>query len=113
MEITIIEFNMYGIIKIYPIWVIKHMCNKGGIVMNKVTVQINGMMCGNCENHMNEAIKKEFNPSKVKSSHKKGETVFVVDGLVEETKLKEVVEDAGYDMVGFKVEPYKKSLFGF
>ncbi|EFD05332.1 hypothetical protein HMPREF0631_1668 [Peptostreptococcus anaerobius 653-L] len=39
--------------------------------MNKITVGIKGMMCGNCENHMNEAIKKAFDSKKVKSSHKK------------------------------------------
>lgn len=81
--------------------------------MNKITVGIKGMMCGNCENHMNEAIKKAFDSKKVKSSHKKEETVFVTDRDIDEARLRQVVEDAGYEMVQMKIEPYKKTLFGF
>lgn len=81
--------------------------------MNKITVEIKGMMCENCERHMNEAIENEFNPKKIKSSHKKNETVFVMDENIDEARLKEIVEDAGYEMVQIKIEPYKKKLFGF
>ena len=42
--------------------------------MTKTTLKIDGMMCGMCESHMNDAIRKAFNVKKVTSSHSKGET---------------------------------------
>ena len=43
--------------------------------MIKTTVKVDGMMCGMCEAHINDAIRRNFNVKKVKSSHSKGETV--------------------------------------
>ena len=37
--------------------------------MVKVTVNVEGMMCGHCEAHVNEAIKKAFGVEDVVSSH--------------------------------------------
>ena len=37
--------------------------------MVKVTVNVEGMMCGHCEAHVNEAIKKAFGAEDVVSSH--------------------------------------------
>ena len=42
--------------------------------MIKTTLKIDGMMCGMCEAHMNEAIRKAFDVKKVSSSHTKKET---------------------------------------
>ena len=38
--------------------------------MTKTTLKIDGMMCGMCESHMNDAIRKAFNV-------KKGDKLFV------------------------------------
>ena len=43
--------------------------------MFRTVVKIDGMMCGMCEAHINDAIRRNFNVKKVKSSHSKGETV--------------------------------------
>ena len=40
--------------------------------MTKTTLKIDGMMCGMCESHMNDAIRKAFNVKKVTSSHSNG-----------------------------------------
>ena len=45
--------------------------------MWKYTVRVDGMMCGMCEAHVNDAIRKNFAVKKVSSSHSKGETVVV------------------------------------
>ena len=37
--------------------------------MIKTTVEVNGMMCGMCESHVNEAVRKNFTVKKVQSSH--------------------------------------------
>lgn len=39
--------------------------------MVKTTLGIDGMMCGMCESHMNDAIRNNFDVKKVTSSHSK------------------------------------------
>ena len=46
--------------------------------MIKTTLKIDGMMCGMCESHMNDLIRKNFQVKKVTSSAKDGETVIIV-----------------------------------
>ena len=41
--------------------------------MTKTTLEVDGMMCGMCESHVNEAIRKALDVKKVSSSHSKGE----------------------------------------
>ena len=81
--------------------------------MYKYTVNIDGMMCGMCEAHMNDAIRKAFDVTKVRSNHKKGLSEIVSGEEITEEAMKEVVESVGYDMKGFSKENYKKKLFGF
>lgn len=45
--------------------------------MIKTTLKIDGMMCGMCESHMNDLIRKNFQVKKVTSSAKDGETVIM------------------------------------
>lgn len=45
--------------------------------MIKTTVKVDGMMCGMCESHVNDAVRKVFQVDKVTSSHSKGETVII------------------------------------
>ena len=40
--------------------------------MIKTTIGIAGMMCGMCESHINDVIRREFKVKKVSSSHTKG-----------------------------------------
>ena len=60
--------------------------------MEKITVKIDGMMCGMCESHMNDTFRQNFKVKKVSSSHAKGETVAIVDEDIPDEKLKEAVE---------------------
>lgn len=82
--------------------------------MNKVTLKIEGMACGMCEAHMNDVIRKTVpDAKKVSSSHKKGETVFLTEGEIDEGILEKAVSDTGYGLKGIVCEPYKKKgLFG-
>ena len=45
--------------------------------MIQTTVKVEGMMCGMCEAHVNDAVRKAIKEKKVTSSHTKGETVIV------------------------------------
>ena len=41
--------------------------------MKQITLKVDGMMCGMCESHVNEAVRKAFpKAKKVTSSHSKG-----------------------------------------
>ena len=81
--------------------------------MVKITVGIEGMACGMCEAHINEAVRNAFQVKKVTSSHTKKQTVIFAEKDIPEQELKRVVAKAGYDAVSVSSEPYeKKRLFG-
>ena len=53
--------------------------------MIKYTVKIDGMMCGMCEAHINDTIRKAFpEAKKVSSSRKNGEAVFLTEDEINE-----------------------------
>ena len=70
--------------------------------MTQTVLQIDGMMCGMCESHVNDAIRNNFSVKKVKSSHKKGETVIKSEQPLDAEKLKKVIADTGYTLVSIE-----------
>ena len=72
--------------------------------MVKVTVNVEGMMCGHCEAHVNKAIQAAFGAEDVVSSHENGTTVFTVPEKVDEAKVEEVIKEAGYEFKGITQE---------
>lgn len=81
--------------------------------MVRITLGIEGMACGMCEAHINEAVRNAFQIKKVASSHIKKQTVIISEQAIPEQELKSVVAKAGYDVVSVSSEPYeKKGLFG-
>ena len=81
--------------------------------MIKTTLLIDGMMCGMCESHMNDVIRKNFTVKKVSSSHKKGETEIVSEEALDEDKIKSAVKEIGYEVTSIKTQEYKKKKFLF
>lgn len=79
--------------------------------MVKTTLGIDGMMCGMCESHMNDAIRNNFDVKKVTSSHSKKQTEVISEETLDEGKLKEVVEKTGYKLLSVDSEPYEKKGF--
>lgn len=82
--------------------------------MNKYVLSIDGMMCGMCEAHINDVIRKSIpEAKKVNSSYKKNESSFIVEGSIDIDKLKEDIRNIGYEIKDYTVEEYKKkwSLF--
>lgn len=84
-------------------------------IMIKTTVKVDGMMCGMCESHVNDAVRKAFQVDKVSSSHSKGETTLITDAPVDEARLKAAINATGYEVKGITSEPFekKKRLFSF
>lgn len=68
--------------------------------MVKTVLQVEGMMCGMCEAHVNDAIRANFSVKKVKSSRKKGRTMIVSESEIDVEKAKEVISSLGYDVIG-------------
>ncbi|MDO4573491.1 MAG: cation transporter [Clostridia bacterium] len=82
--------------------------------MTEITMKIDGMMCGMCEAHVNDAIRKAFPVKKVSASHSKGEAVILAEEELDEAKLREAVEMFGYEVREISRKPYeKKGLFFF
>lgn len=67
--------------------------------MVKITVGIDGMACGMCEAHINEAVRNAFPVKKVTSSHTKKETVILAEQEIPEPELRKLVAEAGYEVM--------------
>ena len=82
--------------------------------MIKTTLEVKGMACGMCENHVNEAIRNAFKVKKVSSSHTKNQTEIISEEALDEEKIKSVIAETGYELGKIESEPYqKKRLFSF
>lgn len=80
-------------------------------MMYKITLDVDGMACGMCEAHVNDAVRKAFQVKKVTSSHSKGRTGIISETELDADKLKTVIEASGYDVLDMKTEPYEKKGF--
>ena len=65
--------------------------------MIKTIVKVDGMMCGMCEAHVNDAVRRAMPVKKVSSSHLKGETVILSEDAPDpDADYRE--DDDGYDL---------------
>ena len=82
--------------------------------MVKTIIKIEGMACGMCESHMNDAIRNKFKVKKVSRSHTDKESVVISEEILNEDEVKKAVEDTGYTFISMSSEPYeKKGFFSF
>ena len=79
--------------------------------MVKITMNIDGMMCGMCESHINDAIRRSFAVKKVSSSRSKGETEIIANDPLDGDSLRKIIEETGYSVVSVKTEDYVKKGF--
>lgn len=80
--------------------------------MYQITLGIDGMMCGMCESHINDAVRNAFPVKKVSSSHSKGQTVILSEPAIPEAELRPVIAKTGYELTSYACAPYeKKGLF--
>jgi copper chaperone CopZ len=75
-------------------------------------MKIEGMMCGMCEAHVCDAIRKEI-PSAKKVSASKGKktATFLTEEAVDADRLKDVIDATGYTCTSVESEEYKKRGF--
>ncbi|MBQ7991491.1 MAG: heavy-metal-associated domain-containing protein [Solobacterium sp.] len=83
--------------------------------MRKITVGIDGMMCGMCESHINDAIRQKFPQiKKVSADRKKKQALILSENDLDEQAVKETIDATGYTFLSLSSEEYKKKgLFGF
>ena len=82
--------------------------------MYKITVKIEGMMCGMCEAHISDTIRRTFPVAKkVKATRRKKEATFLTDHPIDIEKLEKAISETGYTCLSVSSEERKKSgLFG-
>lgn len=81
--------------------------------MYRTVVDVDGMMCGMCESHVNDAVRNNFKVKKVSSSHSKGRTVIESEQPLDEAALRKAIGATGYEVQGVTSEEVqKKGLFG-
>ena len=82
--------------------------------MIKTTMKIDGMMCGMCEVHVCDAIRKAVpSAKKVTASRSKKEASFLTEKVVDDDNLRTAINATGYTCLGIESAPYeKRGLFG-
>ena len=80
----------------------------GGKIMIQTTLNIDGMMCGMCESHINDAVRKDFPVKKVTASHSKGTCVILSEEPLDEAKLRDTIDATGYTLLDIQSQPYEK-----
>jgi copper chaperone len=79
--------------------------------MVETILKVQGMMCGMCESHINDVVRKTAQVNKVSSSHTRGETVIVSEQELDIETLKQAIAATGYTVTGAETRPYKKKGF--
>ena len=86
---------------------------RGKVKMKKTTVKIDGMMCGMCEAHVCDLIRKNFKVKKVTASHLKNIAEITSENGIDEGDLKRAFEPTGYKIVSVTEEDCKGGAFSF
>ena len=76
--------------------------------MFKTTLTIDGMMCGMCEAHVNDAVRANIKVKSVKPSHKNGITEIISEQAIDTELVAAAIEKTGYHVLQTKTEPYEK-----
>ena len=79
--------------------------------MVKTIVKVDGMMCGMCESHVNDAVRQAMQVRKVTSSHTRGETEIISEDALDEAAVRPAIEKTGYMVTGVRSEPCEKKGF--
>ena len=80
--------------------------------MWKYTAQADGILCGMCESHVNDGVRKSFPVKKVTSSRSKKETTVIAETDLDKDALRAAISATGYEVGEIRKEPWeKKGLF--
>lgn len=78
----------------------------------EIILKVEGMHCGMCEAHVNDAVRKAFPAAKeVSSSRRKKLTEVISEVEPDADALRRAIDATGYRVTGCKVEPFEKKRF--
>ncbi len=85
----------------------------GGINMKQLILRVDGMMCGHCEAHVNDAVRRAANVKSVNSSHVSGTTEVTLEDGIDYSPIVQAIEAEGYKVLSVeeKEAPQKRGLF--
>ena len=76
--------------------------------MVKIYLNVFGMKCGMCEAHVNDIVRKTIKVKKVKSSHKKNETIITKENEYDVDSIIKAINSLGYDCSLNRIEDCNK-----
>lgn len=76
--------------------------------MVEMILKVEGMSCGMCESHVNDAIRNACPVKKVKSSHVKNQTTIVLEDASFQETIVNAVKALGYGAECVSVKPYER-----
>lgn len=81
--------------------------------MNKYILGIDGMRCGMCEMHVEDAIRKAIKVKKVKASHIKNQLIVITEENLIEDDFHKALDTTGYKIISFERTVAVKKFFGW
>ena len=81
--------------------------------MNKYVLGIDGMRCGMCELHVEEAIAKAIKIKKAKASRFKKRVIVFTELNLDQEDFVKALDQTGYRMTSFERMPAIRKLFGW
>ncbi|MCR5564301.1 MAG: heavy-metal-associated domain-containing protein [Gammaproteobacteria bacterium] len=81
--------------------------------MNKYILGSDGMMCGMCEMHVEDTLRKAISIKKVKASHIKNKVEIITEENLTLEDFKKIMDPTGYRITSFEVNEAIKKLFGW
>lgn len=67
--------------------------------MNEIILNVNGMVCGGCENRIKNVIKNIDGVQNVMANHNTGKVTITLNKDVKKEILIEAIEDIGFEIV--------------
>ena len=67
--------------------------------MEKITIKVEGMVCGGCEKRVKNALENIEEIKKVDANHKKGTVTISLKNNIETRIIEEKIEDLGFEVV--------------
>lgn len=68
-------------------------------IMKEIIIKVNGMVCGGCENRVQNAIKSTKGVKKVVADHQFGTVTILAKEEINETEIKEKIENIGFEVI--------------
>ncbi len=66
--------------------------------LNQLIFKVEGMMCGGCENRVQNALKTIDGVDDVKANHVNGTVTVTLNKEIDKNVIKEKIEDIGYEV---------------